>query len=115
MTGLISSTGVPSAASRPITSSTVAARLTISTIVLPIRLGRTLARWAKIPTRGYAGSPRGWRVPLPSGRRGDRGGDSGRSRSEPQRSWMDLALRWARQGATPRQAPEPALMSTNTR
>src|SRR3989442_1195837 len=48
----MSSTGVPSTASRPRTVSTRPARPAMATTVTPRRLGRALARWAKMPPRG---------------------------------------------------------------
>lgn len=64
MYGFTSSTGVPSIASRPRTSITPPGRTAISShTVVPMRLGRFLARWARMPTFGQSGLPRGCRLP----------------------------------------------------
>src|SRR5688572_16127527 len=61
--GLMSSTGVPSIASNPRTSITPPGRTAISShTVVPMRFGRALARWARIPTFGHSVLPRGCRA-----------------------------------------------------
>src|SRR4029077_3444496 len=50
--------------SRPRTRSVEPSTATSSQVVTAIRLGRILARWAKIPTSGHAGLPRGTREPV---------------------------------------------------
>ena len=59
----MSSTGVPSMASRPRTSITPPGRPpSARRPCVPIRLGRFFARWARIPTFGQSVLPRGWRA-----------------------------------------------------
>jgi len=58
----MSSTGVPSIASSSATTRLLASTRSKRQMVLPRRLGRPRARCAKIPTRGHAGLPRGWRA-----------------------------------------------------
>ena len=58
----MSSTGVPSIASRPRTFSSRPSIATSSQQLEPSRLGRRLARWAKIPTSGQSGLWRGRRA-----------------------------------------------------
>lgn len=64
ITGLISSTGVPSIASSSATKSLRPSRRRTRQMVLPIRFGRSLPRCAKIPTAGQSGLFRGCRVPV---------------------------------------------------
>src|SRR6266568_4003471 len=63
MNGFTSSTGVPSTASRPRTRSLKPSTSTSSHLLTPMRLGRALARWARMPTSGHSGLPRGRRAP----------------------------------------------------
>ena len=57
--GLMSSTGVPSMASRSATRMSRPSTPSSRQVLTPMRLGRALARWAKMPTRGQSGRPRG--------------------------------------------------------
>jgi hypothetical protein len=50
----MSSTGVPSIASSPSTSTASPSTRTMRQVVSPIRLGRFLPRWAKMPTSGQS-------------------------------------------------------------
>ena len=56
--------GVPSMASRPRTRSVVPSMPSSSQVDIPRRFGRFLARWAKMPTAGHSGLPRGTRAPV---------------------------------------------------
>jgi hypothetical protein len=58
----MSTTGVPSMASRPRTVSVLPSTVTRSQMHDPIRLGRSLALWANMPTSGHCRLPRGWRA-----------------------------------------------------
>src|SRR5213083_1284260 len=58
ITGLMSSTGVPSMASSPRTRRDSPSTDNILQTVTPMRLGRSLPRWAKMPTFGQAGMAR---------------------------------------------------------
>ncbi len=64
ITGLMSSTGVPSMASSPRTLRMSPSVASSRQAVTPSRLGRALPRWAKIPTLGQSVRPRGWRAPV---------------------------------------------------
>jgi len=64
MTGLISSTGVPSIASSPRRWSFRPSTDKILQVVKPIRFGRFLPRWAKMPIFGQSVWPRGCRAPV---------------------------------------------------
>jgi hypothetical protein len=57
----MSMTGVPSIASRPLTSDTRPVTPIILHVVTPIRFGRFFPRGAKMPTSGQSGLPRGRR------------------------------------------------------
>src|SRR5438309_942896 len=59
----MSRTGVPSTASRSRTLSSRPSTLTSRQRARPRRFGRSLARWASIPTEGHSRLPRGWRAP----------------------------------------------------
>ena len=61
--GLMSRTGEASMASRPRTVIVRSVTSTSSHVVRPSRLGRALARRAKIPTSGQSGRFLGWRDP----------------------------------------------------
>ena len=54
---------MPSIASRPATVSVVPSTASRRQIVTPSRFGRSLPRWAKMPTFGQSVRPRGWRAP----------------------------------------------------